>query len=241
MAKLTISDDIIEELSGLLKKTRKLDIVTVYLFYLEKKFHLNPVVFMKEKKIYQSENALVKSLEEDSKLWRETEIIINIGKASVNEATKKVYICPFSGKVFGDNTHPNPQDAIYDWVSKCPENTEKKDGLRVKRFFVSDDKEVIKNYMKTRRKSLKKLVYTSLITGKLLHSKSAVVDDLLQNHIKHIPMREVPSQNRFELQEDFLTFIQEHLDESKLSAFVEYLSKLENFKKYVEKWVQEEE
>ena len=54
--------------------------------------------------------------QKEGKLWRETEIKIQVGQPSVNEDTQKIYICPFTGKVFGDNTHPNPQDAIYEPV-----------------------------------------------------------------------------------------------------------------------------
>ena len=53
----------------------------------------------------------IDALEKENKLWNETEIKITYSKEAVNEETKKIYICPFSGKVFGDNTHPNPQDA----------------------------------------------------------------------------------------------------------------------------------
>ena len=199
MTKVSIPGRMVTELEGFLKKNRKADLITTYLFYLEKKFKLDPVVFMKEKKIYQSEASLVETLENEGKLWRETEIKIQIGQKNINEATKRIYICPFSGKVFGDNTHPNPQDAIYDWVSKCPENTERVDGMRVKKFYVSEDPEVIKNYIKQNKEPLKKIVYTSLITGKLYNEKKGVVADLKKNHLRHISMKEVPTQNRFEI------------------------------------------
>jgi len=240
MAKLAIPERVISEIESFLKKNRRADLITTYLYYLEKKFNLNPVVFMREKRIYQSEGELLKVLERENKLWRETEIKIQIGQASVNELTKKIYICPFSGKVFGDNTHPNPQDAIYDWVLKCPENTERKDGIRVKKFYVSEDPEVIKNYIKKRKEPLKKTVYTSLITAKLFDSKKGVIDDLKANHIKHIPLQDVPTQNRFEIQEDFLEFIQEYLDENKIRLFIETLSEHEAFSHHVEKWMEEE-
>lgn len=240
MTKTMIPDRLFAELENFLKKNRKADLITTYLFFLEKKYRLDPVVFMREKKIYQSEEELIRLLETEGKLWRETEIKIQIGQASVNEDTKKIYICPFSGKVFADNTHPNPQDAIYDWVSKCPENTERKDGMRVKKFYVSEDLEVIKNYIKKRKEPLKKIVYTSIITGKLFNSKEGVVADLKENHLRHIPMKDVQTQNRFEIQEDFLAFLQQHLDESNISQFVESLSKEEAFAKYMQRWMEEE-
>lgn len=241
MSKVMLPERLQTELESFLKRNRRADLVTTYLFYLEKKFNLDPVVFIPEKKIYQSEAELIKSLEENGKLWRETEIQIQVGQAAVNELTKRIYICPFSGKVFGDNTHPNPQDAIYDWVSKCPENTERKDGLRVKKFYVSEDPEVIKNYIKKRKEPLKKIVYTSMITGKLYNSKQSVVEDMKKNHLRHIPMKDVTVQNRFEIQSDFLAFIQEHLEESKISSFVEKLSDHEFFAKHVARWMEEGE
>ncbi len=236
-----IAGSMVTELDGFLKKNRKADLITTYLFYLERKFKLDPVVFMKEKKIYQSESSLLEVLEKEGKIWRETEIKIQVGQKNINESTKRVYICPFSGKVFGDNTHPNPQDAIYDWVSKCPENTERVDGMRVKKFYVSEDPEVIKNYIKQNKEPLKKIVYTSLITGKLYNNKKGVVDDLKKNHIRHFAMREVPTQNRFEIQDDFLEFIQSHLEDTKLSAFVEKLSEEEAFTKHVKRWMEEQQ
>ena len=190
MTKVAIPNKMLADLEEFLKKNRRADLVTTYLIFLEKKFKLDPVVFMREKKIYQSEADLVKILEREQKLYRETEIKIQIGRAAVNQDTKKIYICPFSGKVFGDNTHPNPQDAIYDWVLKCPENSERKDGMRVKKFYVSEDPGVIANYIKQRKEPLKKKVYTSIITGKLFDSPKGVVVDLKKNHIKHINTRQ---------------------------------------------------
>src|SRR3990167_6683708 len=216
MALLTITETLKDEILKFLKKNRKADLITTYLYFLEKKFNIRPVLFIRDKMIYQSQDELIHSLEAQGKLWRETEIKIQYGQQSVNELTKKIYICPFTGKVFGDNTHPNPQDAIYDWVSTCPENKERIGGLPVKRFYVSEDPEVIKNYISERKASVKKVVYSSAITGKLFNSKKAVMDDFTSNHVKPLSLIEVPSQNRFQIEEGFLAFIQEQLEESKL-------------------------
>ena len=140
--------------------------------------------------------------------------------------------------MFGDNTCPNPQDAIYDWVSKCPENKERIGGLPVKRFFVSEDSEVIKNYIVKRKASIKKVVYSSAITGKLFNSKKAVLDDFKNNHVKHLTLLEVQNQNRFQIEEGFLEFIQKHLTEDKIAGFVEGLSQHSEFESYLEKWVE---
>jgi hypothetical protein len=237
---LVITDTLREELNKFLKKNRKADLITTYLFFLEKKHGIIPVLYGREKTIYQSQDELIKKLEEAGKLWRETEIKIQVGQPSVNEQTKKIYICPFTGKVFGDNTHPNPQDAIYDWVSKCPENTERIGGLKAKRFFVSEDPEVIKNYIAKVKEPIKKIVFSSMVTGKLFNSKAAVIDDFLKNQLKPLSLVEVPSQNRFQIEEHFLAFIQKQLEESKIASFVEAMSKIEEFSTYIDQWLEED-
>lgn len=237
MTTIVITDTVKDELQKFLKKNRKADLMTTYLFFLEKKFGIQPVLFIREKMIYQSQAELIKKLEDLGKLWRETEIKIQIGQQSVNEQTKKIYICPFTGKVFGDNTHPNPQDAIYDWVSQCPENTERVGGLRVKRFFVSEDPEVIKNYITKRKEPITKIVFSSAVTGKLFNSKASVIDDFMRNQLKHLTLIEVLNQNRFQIEEHFLAFIQNHLEESKISSFVEAVSGFEEFEPYIDQWV----
>jgi hypothetical protein len=241
MATLVITETLKDELLKFLKKTKKADLITTYLFYLGKKFNINPVLFIRDKTIFQSQEEVIKNLENQGKLWRETEIKIQHGQQSVNELTKKIYICPFTGKVFADNTHPNPQDAIYDWVSKCPENTERVGGLKAKRFFVSEDPEVIKNYIVKRKEPITKIVFSSVVTGKLFNSKAAVVDDFVKNQLKSIPLEEVPNQNRFQIQETFLAFIQKQLEESRINAFVEALSHVEEISTFLEQWLEEDE
>lgn len=237
---MEISENLQEQLLSYLGKNKKSDLVTTYLYFIGIKLKINPVLFIREKKIYQGKEELIKELESEGKLWRETEIKIHFQKESVNEYTTKIYICPFTGKVFGNNTHANPQDAIYDWVSKCPENTERVDGLRVKRFFVSEDPEMIKNYIVKRREPISKTVYSSAVTGKLFNSKKAVIDDFVQNQIRSIDLVDVPSQNRFQIEEGFLTFIQDKLQEDKITKFVESLAELPEFSKFVEGWLEEE-
>jgi len=240
MTKIVISEALKEELKKFLKKNKNADLITTYLFFLEKKYQIKPVLFIREKMIYQSMDELIQQLEAQGKLWRETEIKIQFGGQSVNDQTKKIYICPFTGKVFGDNTCPNPQDAIYDWVSTCPENTERAGGLRVKRFFVSEDPDVIKNYIVKRKEPISKIVYSSAITGKLFNSKKAVVDDFLANHLKPLTLVEVPNQNRFQIEQHFLAFIQNQLEESKIASFVEALTAAGEFSDYIDQWLEEE-
>jgi hypothetical protein len=240
MGTLVITESIKEELEHFLQKNKKTDLITAYLFFLAKKFNISPILYVRDKTIYQGQEDLLKRLEDQGKLWRETEIKIQTGPQGVNEQTKKVYICPFTGKVFGDNTHPNPQDAIYDWVSKCPENTERVGGLKVKRFFVSEDPEIIKNYIVKRKDPIKKIVFSSVATGKLFNSKNAIIEDFLAHQLKSIPLTEVPNQNKFQIEEHFLAFIQKQLEEAKIASFVEALSPFEEFSSYLDLWLEEE-
>lgn len=240
MTKEVITKELKTSLEEFLNKNHSEELISTYLFFIEKKFNLQPVLFPKEKIIYQSADEVVKRLEKEGKLWHETEIKIGFHAPSVNEQTKKIYICPFTGKVFGDNTHPNPQDAIYDWVSKCPENKERIGGLRVKRFFVSEDPEVIRNYISEAKPkaTLTKVVYSSVLSGKLFSTKESVVKDFRQNYLKRLSLMEVQSQNSYSIEEHFLAFIQKQLVEDKVSSFVEALSEFDEFTPFVEQWLE---
>jgi hypothetical protein len=244
MTKVVITDELKKVLEHFLQENRPAELINTYLCYIQHKYHLQPVLFPKEKIIYQSAADAVRKLEGEDKLWHETEIKISFGHSSVNEETKKIYICPFTGKVFGDNTHPNPQDAIYDWVSKCPENTERVGGLRAKRFFVSEDPDVIRSYIdktKVKKEPIKKVVYSSVLSGKLFNSKEAVVEDFKRNYLKKLSLVEVQNQNKFQIEENFLDFIQKQLVEEKITAFVEALAEDDEFLPYVERWVEAED
>lgn len=244
MTKIVITEEQKKDLEHFLSENRPAELINTYLCFVELKFNLEPVLFPKDKIIYQSTADAVLQLEKENKLWHETEIKIGFGQASVNQETKKIYICPFTGKVFGDNTHPNPQDAIYDWVSRCPENTERVGGLRVKRFFVSEDPEVIKSYIdktKTKKEAIKKVVYSSVLSGKLFNSKESVIDDFKRHYLKKLSLVEVQNQNKFQIEEQFLSFIQKQLVEDKITSFVEALAEYEEFLPYVERWVDAEE
>lgn len=240
MTQTVITEEIKKELQHFLSENQSAELINTYLFFIETKFNLQPVLFPKDKIIYQSADEAVKEIEKVGKLWHETEIKIGFSNLSVNEQTTKIYICPFTGKVFGDNTHPNPQDAIYDWVSKCPENTERMNGLRVKRFFVSEDPEVIKSYIaKTKPKELiTKVVFSSVLSGKLFNSKNAVIEDFKKNYLKKLTLVEVQNQNRYQIEEHFLAFIQKQLVEEKIASFVEALAEFNEFMPFVEQWIE---
>ena len=239
MAKMVISEKIKSNLERFLHENRPAELINTYLFFVENFHDVRPVLFPKDKMIFLSADEAVKSLENENKLWHHAEIKISFGDESVNEQTKKVYICPFSGKVFGDNTHPNPQDAIYDWVSRCPENNERVGGLKVKRFYVSEDPEVIKNYISKEsfKKPITKTVFSSVLSGKLFNSKEAVLEDFRKNYLKRMSLVEVQSQNRFQIEDKLLNFIQLHLEESKITQWVEAMAEIPEFMPIVETWL----
>lgn len=240
METLAVTNEQKKGIKQFLKSTRAPDLVSTYLHFLAMKYKLSPVVVMKEKLIYRSKDEAIKMLGLSGKLWSSTEIIIDLSPAQVNAETVKVYICPFTGKVFGDNTHPNPQDAIYDWVSKCPENQERVGGLRAKRFFISEDPEIIRNYIKKPKKPLKKVAYTSQFSGKLFNSKESVVKEFSESFTKPITVIESQNQNRFAIEPGFLDFFKKRLQEDHIADFVGQIADDKDIMPYVEKWLEEE-
>jgi len=239
MQDMKITNNLKKALQAFFQDNSSAELVSTYLFFVQKQQHLQPVLFPKEKMIYQSAEDVIDALIAKEALWNETEIKVHYGDESVNENTKKIYICPFTGKVFGDNTHPNPQDAIYDWVSRSPENKERSGGLPVKRFYVSDDPEVIRGYLEKAppQKVITKVVFSSAMSGKLFNSKDAVIADFKKNYLKPITLFEVQNQNRFEIEEHFLGFIQSILSEAHITRFVEVIAEFPEFRPIVETWL----
>ncbi|KAM9999465.1 MAG: DUF2709 domain-containing protein [Chlamydia sp.] len=232
-----------ESLRYFVKNTKQPELIATYLRYIEEKFRLEPVLFVKDKIVFRSDEKAIQILEEEDRLWRETEIKIGYVKSSVDDNTTKIYICPFTGKVFGNNTHPNPQDAIYEWVAKCPENKERQGGLKAKRFFISDDKEVIRSYANkcAPKNPVTKVVYSSAINGKLFHSKEAVIEDARENYLKRVSLVEVLNQSKFQIETSFMQMIEEELGEEKIALFLEALTDIPGLQEHVESWLGEVE
>lgn len=243
MSTFNIPEQVQESLLEFVSRFKQPELIATYLHYVERLLNLRPVLFTKDKLVFRSTEDAVRILGEQGKLWRETEVKIGYGKSAVNEQTTKIYICPFTGKVFGNNTHPNPQDAIYDWVSKCPQNTERLGGVRTKRFHISEDPEVIKEYAKkcVTKAPITKIVFSSVVSGKLFHSKEAVIDEFRDSYLKRVSLVEVQGQSRFQIEESFMALIEGHLTDDNIAAFVEALSEVEAFAPYVEMWLGEVE
>ncbi|WP_114544024.1 DUF2709 domain-containing protein [Candidatus Similichlamydia laticola] len=236
-----LSAEMLKELKNFLKKNKRTDLLSVYLRYVEKLHDVRPVLFPGTKTIYKSSESAIELLQQESKVWREPEVKITYEKGSVNSKTKKIYVCPYSGKVFGDNTHPNPQDAIYDWVAKCPQNSDRVGGVRAKRFFVSDDPEVIKGYITPNKRSIVKKVFSSQTNNKLYHSLETLLEEFKNSYLKPISLFEVQNQTRFTIHADLMTFLQAHISEQAVSDFVEALAEDPELKSFVSLWIEEEQ
>ncbi|QXE27481.1 DUF2709 domain-containing protein [Chlamydia buteonis] len=238
---MNISGSIKQKLLQFLGKQKAPELLATYLFYLEQALNINPVVFVRDKIIFKTPEDAIRILEEDKKVWRETEIQICSGKPEVNEQTKRIYICPFTGKVFADNVYADPQDAIYDWLSSCPQNTERQSGVRVKRFLVSDDPNMIKEYIAPPKEPIVKTVFASAITGKLFHSLPALIEDFSSSYLRPMTLEEVQNQNKFQLEGTFLSLLQDALVEDKIAEFIESLADDTAFHVYISQWVDTEE
>jgi len=99
---------------------------------------------------------------------------------------------------------------------------------------------VIKNYIgKTKQKEpITKVVFSSVLSGKLFNSKEAVIKDFKRNYLKRLTLVEVQNQNRFEIEDSFLEFIQDQLVEDKITAFVEAMAEVKEFQPIVEHWLE---
>jgi hypothetical protein len=241
MVKISLEPTALQLLKEFIDANEKASLVASYLCFVEHKFQLKPVLSIRDKIVFQDVADAISALDKEGKLARETEIKISYETAAVNEGTKKIYICPFSGKVFGDNTHPNPQDAIYDWVAKCPENNERIGGLKVKRFYISEDPQIIAEYAaKNRPKApISKVVFSSALNNKLFYSKEAVIEDFKQNYLKPMSLADVQNQTRFQIDTTFMNFIEKQLTDDKIAAFVESLTEVAEFAPHVERWLEE--
>ena len=61
-----------------------------------------------------------------------------------------------------------------------------------------------------------------------------------KNQVKLLTLYEVQNQNRYQIDEKFLGFIQKYLSEDKISQFVEVLSGHPEFEPFLNKWVEQE-
>ena len=92
-----------------------------------------------------------------------------------------------------------------------------------------------------KRETIKKVVYSSVISGKLFNNKEAVIEDFKNNYLKNLSLVEVQNQNKYQIEERFLAFIQKYLVEEKITFFVEALAEYDVFMPYVERWIEAED
>ena len=236
MAKLKFTKKTISSLLVFLNKNKKTDVVSAYIKYLELNFNVMPIIYLPKKTIYMDLDECVDELKSNDELYRKTELKVSYDKSAVNDDTTKVYICPFSGKVFGNNTHPNPQDAIYQWVSQCPDNNEYVDGMKAKRFFISEDPKIIKGYINKSEKTITKTVFASKVNGKLFNSIEKLESETTKQYCKHFTLLETYNQNKFELSDEVVSFFQKYIDEDLINEFVDELRLVEGYAPFITKW-----
>ena len=82
-----------------------------------------------------------------------------------------------------------------------------------------------------------KQVFSSVLNGKLFSSKKAVIEDFKKNYLKYLTLIDVQNQNRFQIEDEFLSFIQQQLVEEKITGFVEALAEVEELRSFVEHWI----
>ncbi|MEC8306878.1 MAG: DUF2709 domain-containing protein [Chlamydiota bacterium] len=238
---LTLLPEEKENMLRFFNKAKEDDLLTSYLHFMAMHEGITPVLLIKKKIIFKTQEEAVQYARDKGILCHETVLHIQQGSPDVDEETRKIYICPFSGKVFGDNTHPHPQDAIYDWVANCPENNEWKGGVKSKRFLTSEDPSLIDNYREERKEAIERRVFSSGVTGTLFNSAEAVYEDFITHQIKPMAFEKVPTQNRFLIEESFMEWIQEILSEERVGEFVEAMRKEGEFAEQVAAWEADEE
>lgn len=230
----TISPEHRNELLKFLKKHPNADAVEGYCAHIEQKLKLKPMACPREKVIGKSLDDLIQFLDSQGKISRETEHTFHHGKQTVNVSTVKVYICPFCHIGIGNNMDAFPADRMYDHVSKCSKNTTLGDGVPLKSFSVSEDPEMIAEFITERKASVKKIVHT--VGSKVYSSKEAVLEDFKKNQIKPMTFYEVVLNPReFEIEKRLSAVIEEYVNEEKIIAFLETLSKHPEFEPYVKK------
>ena len=67
MSKLLVAKEFQQSLIDFLKSTKHPELISTYLFFVEQKFELQPVLFIRDKLIYQSETDAIRALEKEDK------------------------------------------------------------------------------------------------------------------------------------------------------------------------------
>ena len=77
------------------------------------------------------------------------------------------------------------------------------------------------------------------IIGGFFGGKKELWDDVVNTFDKYV-RQVLPEQNRLFYEEHFMSFIQTHLEEGKINAFVETLANYDEFSAFVDLWLEEE-
>lgn len=237
---MIIEETVEKDIQKYLTEKREVEVLSAYFFFLEKVHTLSPVLSLKDKVIYSTKEHALQTLEEKNALWKEVKVLVKKGNFHVNEYTKKIYICPFSGKVFGDNTHPNPQDAIYHWVANCPENKENDHGMKTKRFYVSEDPKMIKKYLDLKVNDEVRVVYSSLASRKLFQDREGIRKEYEKKYLSQISLEESYEQEKYQLEAELSELLKRELVEEKVQEFAYALSQRELIYPLIRHWFEED-
>ena len=238
-----ISKQLLDHLEKQIKAKKNPSCGTAYMYYLKNILKISPVVYMPSKTIYESIQHCIEHLSDKNEIYRETSIKICYQASAVNNETTKIYICPYSGKIFGNNTHENPQDAIYDWVSRCPENKDYINGIKSKKFFISEDPKTISQYINKNEKTIEKKVYApfhnkGILKDKVYNTISSLEKDIANKCFKSISIQDCDDESRYIIS-DGLT--NNYLNDDTFTEFYNILSNREEFDYFTHLWSQEEE
>lgn len=223
------NDEIIASIKRMCSK-KGIDFTEVYLSIVRELYDIDPVYYVQNKTLYKNREDARRHLCEHGNAIETLKIVVHEEAPAVDENTSKIYICPFSGKVFGNNMFSHPEDAIYDWVAKLPNNEISNSGVRKKRFFVSTDRALIVSYLHPSEKQFK-IVYKIQGSGNLFLSQEDAELHLI-NSLGSMSLKNVLNQNKLVLEPSFLSLCQELLEESciqKVSAILNDIPQLSEF------------
>ena len=231
---LTLDKSVMDKIVSMCA-TKNFTFSDLYILILQHVHDIDPVVFLPNKVIFKNSEDAVHKLTTKAHTHNiaiETiKILMHRQAAVVNDETTKIYICPYTGKVFGNNTCNYPEDEIYDWVSTYATSNNIGTGTK---FFISSDKELINTYLSSNPDNYKTVykiqgnnqLFLDVVTAEKQLVKSLVPMDL----------NSVLNQNKFQIEASFLKVCQHVLQDSYISKIVAVLNQAPTLKQYSHIW-----
>eukprot|EP00105_Crassostrea_gigas_P044026 XP_019928174.1 PREDICTED: uncharacterized protein LOC109620371 [Crassostrea gigas] len=225
----TIAEKLIE-ISG----KSKGEFTELFLNFITLEYDIRPVLYLGNRTIYRTPEEAFEKLTKNDEAYTCIKLNTVGHKPEVDNETTKIFICPFSGKVFGNNMFLHPEDVIYEWVMNCPENKVGKSGMKERRFYVSEDPKLISSYKKEEVVETKE-VFKSISSKKLFLSQEDAIEDVKKS-LKPMSISEVVSQKKHKLDDDFIELLQKVLDEDYTQQVFDAMLSCEGLKGITSKW-----